>query len=422
MTERQRKSPALVCDPVSWRETPAWLRERLLPRGADVLMIVAYVMILLALASFIVLPSELPPWRFYGVVLSLLAILALNLTLPEQEARFGEQRSSAIYLLAAGALFLLASGLGLDGGSFSFLPYVQFLLIGQAFTSIRTRYALVYSLGLLTGWLAILWGAGVSLPNVVITAVQMSMGMLFTALFGVVIARYREQTGRAEALLEQLRAMNSELAAARERERDLAVAEERVRLAREIHDGLGHHLTVLNVQLQAATRLIERDQDRAAAALSVCRQETQAALTEVRRSVAAMRSSPLDGRTLDESLQALARDFERTTALPVRFEIRGVCVPPGPAAAITLYRAAQEGLTNIQKHAAARQVTIVLDFAATSVRLTVQNDGASDESGEGSGFGLIGLRERAIQLGGDFSAGPLREGGFLLELALPMNR
>jgi signal transduction histidine kinase len=109
------------------------------------------------------------------------------------------------------------------------------------------------------------------------------LGLLFTATFSVVVMRYAEQKAHAEALLRELQVANAELAAAREREKELAVAGERLRLARDIHDGLGHHLTALNVQLQAAAKLVGRDPDRAASAIAICREEAQAALDEVRR-------------------------------------------------------------------------------------------------------------------------------------------
>jgi signal transduction histidine kinase len=87
---------------------------------------------------------------------------------------------------------------------------------------------------------------------------------------------------------------------------------------------------------------------------------------------------------------------------------------------MTLYRAAQEGLTNAQKHAAATRVDVTLDFGPASVRLAVRDDGAGHAEGGGSGFGLAGLAERAELLGGTFTAAARLEGGFALELELPV--
>ena len=409
-------------EPIAPARAPAlrWLRERLLPSGDSVMMVVAYAMILTELVSFILLDrGGLPPWRFYGAVLALSALLVLNVTLRDLRESFGEPRGEAILLLGGGALFLLANWLG---GISTFFPFLLFMLGSQAFVTIRSRYALAYAAVLSLAWLALVWLSGFPLDSLGNLAIQIGLGMFFIAIFSTVLRRYGEQTARAEALLRELRAANADLAAAREREKDLAVAEERVRLAREIHDGLGHHLTVLNVQLQAAAKLIDRDPERAAGAIATCRDQAQAALDEVRRSVAAMRPTPLDGRTLDQALAELVRDFDRRSPLETCLELSGDPVVLSPAAAQTLYRAAQEGLTNAQKHAAAQHVTVSLRFGRASVALAVQDDGAglAGEAGGEGGFGLAGLRERAEQLGGDFSAGPRDGGGFALEMVLPL--
>jgi DNA-binding CsgD family transcriptional regulator len=237
----------------------SWLRERLLPRGDGIMMIVAYAMILTALISFILLRKpDLPDWRFYGGVLALSALLILNLILADLGALIGHNRATALYLVIASALFLLANW----AGNFSaFFPYLLFMLSSQAFVSLRTRYALLYSLVLTSCWVGLLWMSGINTANLVNVSIQMGLGLLFISTFSIVITRYAEQKAHAEALLRELQAAHAELAAAREREKDLAVAEERVRLARDIHDGLGRHLTVLNVQLQAAAKLVGRELD-----------------------------------------------------------------------------------------------------------------------------------------------------------------
>jgi signal transduction histidine kinase len=411
----------LLPTPAGSRHAPAalaWLRARLLPGGDGLMMLVAYVMILTALVSFILLSrAALPGWRFYGTVLALSALLVANIALYDLERRVGEQPARLTFLLASAALFLLANWLG---GVSAFFPFLLFMIASQAFVTVRLSHAFVYSVVLAAAWLGVVWSYGVPLDELRNVAIQIVLGMLFIAIFSIVLKRYGEQTARAELLLRELRSANAELAAAREREKELAAAEERVRLARDIHDGLGHHLTVLNVQLQAASKLIERDAERAARAIAICKEEAQAALDEVRRSVAAMRRSPLDGRTLAEALVALVGDFDRHTALDARLELSGAPAPLPPAIAQTLYRAAQEGLTNAQKHAAAERVTVALSYGPANVRLVVNDDGVGAGNGGGGGFGLAGLRERAEQLGGDFSAGARELGGFGLEIVLPI--
>ena len=227
------------------------------------------------------------------------------------------------------------------------------------------------------------------------------------------------QLEHAKQLTIELQQANEELRLSRLRERDLAVVEERIRLARDIHDGLGHHLTVLNVQLQAADIQLETDPAGAAEAMRVCRREAQLALEEVRRSVAVMRSSPLNGTSLEEALEKLIREFARNTPLDAKFEVVGDPYPLEAPAEITCYRAVQEGLTNVQKHAwNPQQVQIRLEYTPQQVMICINDDGHGGAEGE-TGYGLAGLKERALQLGGQFRAEAIPSGGYTLELTLP---
>ncbi len=395
----------------------AWLISRLKPEGNNILMLSVYVGIVLTMIIFVLNAANVPPWKFYSTILLLSALLVLHATHQDREERYGPLKAAALHLPLSGLLFLAATVTGL--GRNSFLPYILFMLTGEAMVMLRFRYALLYSLVLAVLWLGVLIPLGASLENLINTSVNIGMGMFFTTLFALVIVGYIRQKEQADRLLSQLQAANAELDVAREREKTLAVAEERVRLARDIHDGLGHHLTVLNVQLQAAAKLVDRDPSRVARVIDTCREVAQAALEEVRHSVAAMRRTPLDGRSLEDALAALVHDFDRHASARARFVQEGEPVVLSPAASMTLYRAAQEGLTNAQKHAQASEIVVSLRFLAKAVRLMVQDNGLG-ASGGGGGFGLAGLRERAEQLGGTFSAAPRAEGGFEIDLVLPI--
>jgi signal transduction histidine kinase len=309
----------------------SWLRARLLPTGENVLMLVASAMVLIAIVTFVLArPAEaqLPAWRYYGTIIALAALLVLQRTSPDLEMLLGETRGQRYWLLPSGALFLLDDWL--SGGYGYFIHYLVFMLTAQAFVAFSIQHALLYTGALTVGWLGLVWlweGSGEILLR---NALSMGSGLLFSALFSVTIRGYSKQTRRTEALVMGLQRANAELAAAREREKHLAVAEERVRLARDIHDGLGHHLTVLNVQLQAAAKLIPVDLARAEETIDTCRREAQAALQEVRGSVAAMRRTPLDGRALDEALHALVGDFDRSSPIVATFARNGYArdLPP----------------------------------------------------------------------------------------------
>jgi len=401
-----------------------WLRSKLAPHNDNLSHWVSYVMIVGAMALFVLWQENLPAWRFYGTLGALSALLMINTPAWAEATGFHDEDSAApstwAFFLVSAVLVFGSFWLSIEVDE-SFIPFLMFMLAGQATATFPLRIALGYSAALVLGFAAILWFDGAPLAGVGGNILSTSMGMVFVIMFTIIAQRYGQQTARAEALLADLRMANAELAAARERERDLAVAEERVRLARDIHDGLGHHLTVLNVQLQAAAKLIRSDSSQAAATISVCRDVAQAALAEVRQSVASMRATPLDNQPLHDAIKSLVTQFDQRSPVDARFILEGTPVPVAPHAAMTLYRAAQEGLTNLQKHADAQHAMVTLRFASDGVSLAVENDGlATSTPGSGGGFGLAGLRERAEQLGGTFTAGPLLNNGFQLNLMLPV--
>jgi signal transduction histidine kinase len=229
--------------------------------------------------------------------------------------------------------------------------------------------------------------------------------------------RRREET---EDLLGELEAAHAELERYAERVKELTVSEERARMSREMHDSLGHYLTVINVGLQNAQRFREKRPEAAWAEIEEARSLTREALSEVRRWVRALKPLALEDRAYPEAMAALARSFEGT-GLDVRFAVEGSERELSGAAELVLYRALQEGLTNVLKHSSARRVAALLTFGAESVSLTVADDGEGvpEEAAE-EAFGLATLGERVAALGGVLSAGNTPEGGFALRLELPV--
>src|SRR5215510_11151777 len=221
------------------------------------------------------------------------------------------------------------------------------------------------------------------------------------------------------------RAAQTKLAEANQRLREhaaqveeLATTKERNRLAREIHDSLGHYLTVVNVQIGAAHAMLSQDQTRAEDHLLKAQNLTQEGLAEVRRSVAALRSSPIDGRPLPYALTKLIEQWN-TAGINATLQFIGEAREVTPQVNVTLYRATQEALTNVSKHAQATQVEVVVDYTnQDSVRLRVADDGVGS-SYEHAGFGLLGVRERVELLRGEMRARSESGKGFMLEVELP---
>jgi signal transduction histidine kinase len=197
--------------------------------------------------------------------------------------------------------------------------------------------------------------------------------------------------------------------------RRLAVAEERARMAREMHDSLGHYLTVIKVGLENAERLRERATEKAWDEVRQAKLLTMEALTETRRSVRALRPLALEGRRGSAALSELARTFD---GLRVDLVVTGQERELGPDTEIVLYRAFQEGLTNVLRHAGATAVTAELSFEGRTTVLVITDDGGGAESLR-EGFGLVALGERVAALGGAVKAGNRAGGGFELRVELP---
>lgn len=224
---------------------------------------------------------------------------------------------------------------------------------------------------------------------------------------------------QADALLKELEDAHAKLERYAARVRELSVSEERSRVAREIHDSLGHHLTVASVQLEAAQKLVRRGPEEAEEQLGRARASVSGALSEVRRSVRALKPLAVEERSGTGALRALVRGFEGVGPV-VSFEVSGEERELSQEVELALYRCLQEGLTNALKHSKARRIFATLGFEPDGVGLVVVDDGLGAHEGAlESGFGLEALRQRVEALGGNLRAGNAPGGGFLLEVGLP---
>jgi signal transduction histidine kinase len=243
-------------------------------------------------------------------------------------------------------------------------------------------------------------------------------GFAFVVVFSRMAQTHHQARTRIEQLAGELGVANQRLREHAAQAHDLATTKERNRIAREIHDGLGHYLTVVFVQLEAAEKLFAKDPARSVAAIAKARELTHEGLDEVRRAVSVLRGSGSTARTLLSSLEALAC-ASTESGLDTRFLVHGAPRPLAEPTEFALYRAAQEALTNVSRHAAAHHVKLDLVFTAPStVALRVEDDGIGCERAEG-GFGLVGLRERAELVGGEVAIRTARGQGFALELRVP---
>ncbi len=294
-------------------------------------------------------------------------------------------------------------------------------LISQAFILLPRRRALA-----VTALVVLLFGAGIALNSDWAKALRTMLGYLpgafFVAAFSWIAVEQGQARGEIEKLAVQLREANRKLAEYAGQVEELATTRERNRLAREVHDSLGHYLTVVNMQLEAARAVLAHDPAKASDAMAKAQSLTKEGLNEVRRSVAALRAGPMDNRSLSDAIGLLVM-ATREAGVSAEFVLEGAPQPLAPQAELLLYRAAQEGLTNVRKHANASRAELRLCFDSSCATLTVRDNGqpsatsASAASDVASGFGLMGLRERAQLLGGSVTTST--EAGFVLTVMVP---
>lgn len=219
---------------------------------------------------------------------------------------------------------------------------------------------------------------------------------------------------------EKLAIANDQLRQYALRIEDQATLQERTRIAREIHDSLGHSLTALNLQLETALKLWQSNPTKAQIFLAQAKNLGSQALQDVRQSVSTMRRNPLQGRSLEQAIASVAEDFHRSTGiLPSQHVQLTDSIPTDVSTAI--YRIVQEALTNISKYASATQVKIQLIAKTTNLELTVQDNGRGFNLDQNTtGFGLQTMRDRTIALGGDFNINSTPGQGCTITANIPL--
>jgi signal transduction histidine kinase len=225
------------------------------------------------------------------------------------------------------------------------------------------------------------------------TAVTFGLTLLFTLLLVNTLLAERQSR-------EKLLIANDQLRQYALRIEDQATLQERNRIAREIHDALGHALTAQSIQLENALLFLPPNAKKSESFLREAQQLGSRALQEVRRSISTLRSDPLQGQSLETVLAKAITEFHQTTGILPESTIQ--LSQPIPAEIGTaLYRILQEALTNISKHSDATQVHIHLQQSTTAMRLQIADNGQGfNPQGNTTGFGLQGMRERTTVLGG----------------------
>lgn len=350
------------------------------------------------------------------VILILLAALAVVQTRTPR----GESPSWKLHLYLAALGVLVAALMFLQPG-WTMYPVLYANPISLAILGLPSRQS-VYWFGAFTITTAASFAVGISLVEGLIALFLYGVIYAFIGGFAVVLRRADAARRESQRLLQELQQAHQKLEEYAGRVEEMAVVEERNRLAREMHDTLGHRLTVTAVQLEGAQRLCSTDTERTGAMVGTAREQVREALAELRGTVAALRAPIEADLQLPTSLRRLAGHFEEATGLKVHLVLPDEMPALPNGHRLALYRAAQEALTNVQRHAEAQQVWLVLGVVpGEAVTLLVGDDGRGlTLSGDQTGLGLIGLRERAEQLGGELHLEPRRGGGTQLSFRLPL--
>jgi signal transduction histidine kinase len=319
--------------------------------------------------------------------------------------RFGFAAPAFVWLLAAAFSFVDGNLLVFNGATYG-AGLAAALLLGNLADDLQSRLGLAIAVG---GVMIVIYNDPThSAGDFVFSAVLVAIAWL---------AGYalRERAERAEAA--EGRARQAELAAR------IAVAEERARIARELHDVVAHALSVMVLQVGAVRHGLPGQLEEDKEALEDVEGAGRKALAEMRRLLGAMRREDDELELAPQpslaSLDALL-DQVRRAGLPVDVHVEGEPAALPAALDLSAYRIVQEGLTNALKHARATQADVTVHYAPDAVELEIRDDGIGRTTTDGAGHGLLGIRERVKIYGGDMTAEPVPGRGFVLRTRLPL--
>jgi signal transduction histidine kinase len=317
---------------------------------------------------------------------------------------------------ASSLVLELALGNPANGKQYSFEVFVAWLTVGYS-TGAHTegrrhRIAIAIGVAIAALWIGLSYARGASNGNTVPAAFFAGL-----AWFGGRAMRRRQQ------LVEVLDDRTRQLEREREQRVRALVAQERARIARELHDVVAHSVSVMVIQAQAGPRLTG-DPEATSRTFATIESSGREALVELRRLLGILRTDdnelavgPQPGLA---SIEGLLEQV-RAAGLPVELRIEGEPEPLAPGLDLCAYRIVQEALTNTLKHAAGASAEVLVRYGPSAVELEIADDGAGGSAAvNGAGHGLIGMRERATLYGGRLDAGARPDGGYTVRAHLPL--
>ena len=342
--------------------------------------------------------------RTAGFVAVMILLFGLEVAQQRWLGRGGRQWPVVALLASRLGLFVVAAALDPSGESralFVLVPFAAYFAFGRAVSLALAALCLVLLIATFMLRVPHWYTQATYLSDVLMSGV----GLILAIAMANIAVGEQASRARLEQTLRELEESHVQLTAYSAQVAELSAEAERNRLARDIHDSLGHHLTAIAVQLEKATAFRDRDRASADQALADARSSARQALDDVRMSVRALRGDRPPAR-----LSVMLADLVRQAAAGqqrVTLTVTGDEGSISAAAHAVLYRSAQEALTNARRHSGAREITVSATFGDREAQLVVTDDGhgfdlGRHESGAAgrAGFGLLGMRERAALAGG----------------------
>lgn len=374
--------------------------------------------------------EKLTPPNVY-LMIALELVLLLMLLLPQVQRRLGRYFVPVALLIAL--VPLLVGYYWWPSENPLQTPFVMFYFVMLVLIAwqypFRFVVAYVVGLSLYQLWVSSLLSKTPVTADVSWLVLQGAMMLLVGYIIVALVSIQREQRAALAQAYEQQAAANARLKQYAATVEELSISRERNRLARELHDTLAHSLSALTVQLEAVRSLWDVDPEKAHAMLDDADETARTGLTEARRSLQALRASPLQEAGLAPALQDLAETAAERSGAALEVHVPGKIEGRVPAVVEQgVYRIAQEALENVVRHAGASSIFLALEQREESLTLLVTDDGhglgsrdSQDEAAQqGESLGIRGMRERAGVIGGQLEIRNREKGGTEIRLTVPI--
>lgn len=305
------------------------------------------------------------------------------------------------------------------GAGFSTLILLP--IVAHSVIALDENWSLVTNFGILVTFFFSVWSYSENMMEVWQGFPLFFAGQVIVLIFTQMAMTELKARKRLQKLAEELSVANKHLSEYAGQVKELTVTQERNRFAREIHDGIGHYLTTINMQINAANALVKNDPVKAAEMLEKAKRLTSEALVDVRDSVYALREESIDLEDLPGRIESLV-DGARTPGWVISMNIKGQPYPLNPQAQLTTYRAAQETINNAKKYSGASKIEVTLDYSNPDKFQFSTKDDGNGAAEISTGYGIIGIRERVRLLKGEVNITNKPGEGFMVKIELPVNQ